>query len=107
MKLINKYGIILRLVKEKDAEYILVTLAEDGYDATFNSKVLRMPFGKYKGLSLKTLDRDNPNYLGWLLEQEWFETKFDYLYNSIMEMGYVPSKLVDYSEEDDYLDAPF
>lgn len=91
---------------EKDAEYMLVTLAEDGYDATLKLKMLRMPFGKYRGLSLKTLDRDNPSYLGWLLEQDWFEVKFDYLYKAIMEMGYTPSKLENYSE-DDYDQIPF
>ena len=90
---------------ERDAEHMLTTLVEDGYDATLTLKMLRMPFGKYKGISLKTLDRDNPNYLGWLLEQDWFEDKFDYLYKAIMEMGYTPSKLMEYPEEDGYLDT--
>ena len=35
-------------------------------------KPYRMPFGKYKGL---TLDELNPEYINFLLIQEWFNSK--------------------------------
>ena len=89
---------------ERDSEYMLVTLAEDGYDATITLETIRMPFGKYEGISIKTLDKENTGYLGWLIEQDWFESKFDYIYKAILDMGYVPSKMFEDSS-DDYLDT--
>jgi len=48
-------------------------------ESTFNesfiesiNKPFRMPFGKYKGL---TLDELNPQYLNFLLIQDWFNSK--------------------------------
>jgi uncharacterized protein (DUF3820 family) len=34
------------------------------------------PFGKYKGQTMKRLIEEQPNYLQWLNEQEFFRTKF-------------------------------
>lgn len=90
---------------DKDSEHMLVTLADDGYDAIITLKTIKMPFGKYKGLSIKTLDKENSGYLGWLIEQDWFEDKYGYIYQAIIEMGYIPSKSFD--DDDAYLDTEY
>lgn len=41
-------------------------------------------FGKYKGSVLSRVLRDR-NYCNWLLEQEWFQNNYQYLYNRIKE----------------------
>ena len=41
-------------------------------------------FGKYKGCTLSRVLRDR-NYCNWLLEQEWFQNNYQYLYNRIKE----------------------
>lgn len=45
-------------------------------------------FGKYKGGNLYSVLRDR-NYCSWLIEQEWFQNNYGYLYNRIKE--YKPS----------------
>jgi hypothetical protein len=44
-------------------------------------------FGKYNGLKLNAVLRDR-SYCNWLLEQEWFQTNYEYLYNRVR--GYDP-----------------
>ena len=39
-------------------------------------------FGKYKGSTLGHVLKDR-NYCSWLLDQEWFENNYEYLYNRI------------------------
>lgn len=39
-------------------------------------------FGKYKGTTLYKVLRDR-NYCKWLLEQDWFQTNYEWLYNRI------------------------
>lgn len=39
-------------------------------------------FGKYKGFNLSTVLKDR-KYCLWLLEQEWFKTQYEYLYNQV------------------------
>lgn len=46
-------------------------------------------FGKYKNKSLKDVLKDR-TYCSWLLEQEWFENSYNYLYNRVKE--YDPCK---------------
>jgi hypothetical protein len=46
-------------------------------------------FGKYKGKYLKDILIDR-KYCFWLLEQDWFQTNYEYLYNKIKE--YEPQK---------------
>lgn len=41
-------------------------------------------FGKYKGGKLEKLLKDR-NYSKWLLQQDWFKTNYEYLYNRIIE----------------------
>jgi hypothetical protein len=41
-------------------------------------------FGKYKGTTLTQVLRDR-SYCKWLLEQEWFQTNYEFLYNRIKE----------------------
>lgn len=41
-------------------------------------------FGKYKGESLYKVLKDR-SYCAWLLEQEWFENNYEYLYNRVKE----------------------
>lgn len=45
-------------------------------------------FGKYKGSSISQVLRDR-SYCKWLLDQEWFITRYEYLYNRVKE--YDPS----------------
>lgn len=44
-------------------------------------------FGKYKGSSLETIFRDR-DYCKWLIEQDWFQNNYEYLYNRVK--GYNP-----------------
>jgi len=46
-------------------------------------------FGKYKDLTLSHMLRDR-KYCTWLLDQEWFRTQYEYLYNRVKE--YDPKK---------------
>ena len=39
-------------------------------------------FGKYKGTTLGRILRDR-SYCNWLLEQDWFENSYEYLYNRV------------------------
>lgn len=41
-------------------------------------------FGKYKGSSLGRVLRDR-SYCGWLLEQDWFQNNYEFLYNRVKE----------------------
>jgi hypothetical protein len=41
-------------------------------------------FGKYKDKTLDDILKDR-NYCKWLLEQEWFQTNYEYLYNRVKE----------------------
>jgi uncharacterized protein (DUF3820 family) len=43
-----------------------------------------MPFGKYKGRLLEELLVDDPAYVEWLADQEWFRTQFEGLYAAII-----------------------
>ena len=40
-------------------------------------------FGKYKGSTLGHMLKDR-NYCKWLLEQDWFHTGYEYLFNRLM-----------------------
>ena len=41
-------------------------------------------FGKYKGFTLGHVLKDR-GYCSWLLEQDWFQNGYEYLYNRIKE----------------------
>lgn len=41
-------------------------------------------FGKFKGLTLKEMLRDR-SYCKWLLDQDWFQKQYEYLYNRVKE----------------------
>lgn len=41
-------------------------------------------FGKYSGMTLARLLRDR-SYCAWLVEQDWFKTNYEFLYNRIRE----------------------
>ena len=41
-------------------------------------------FGKYKGSTLSRVLRDR-KYCAWLLEEDWFKTNYEFLYNRIKE----------------------
>jgi len=41
-------------------------------------------FGKYKDLTLDNVLKDR-NYCKWLVQQEWFEKQYEYLYNRVLE----------------------
>ena len=43
-----------------------------------------IPFGKYRGHLLEEIFDDDPAYLEWLAEQEWFRTKFEVLHAAII-----------------------
>jgi uncharacterized protein (DUF3820 family) len=44
-----------------------------------------MPFGKHKGRLLQEILVDDPPYLEWLAEQEWFRTEFAALHAVIVK----------------------
>jgi hypothetical protein len=41
-------------------------------------------FGKYKGLTLSRVLRDR-SYCKWLVQQDWFQTNYEFLYNRVIE----------------------
>lgn len=41
-------------------------------------------FGKYKGATLDQVLRDRP-YCKWLIDQDWFKSTYEYLYNRVKE----------------------
>lgn len=43
-------------------------------------------FGKYKGSSVTTVIRDR-SYCEWLMDQDWFQTNYEYLYNCIQQFN--------------------
>ena len=62
-------------------------------------------FGKYKGSTLGYMLKDR-NYCKWLLEQEWFQNGYVYLYNRVKD--YNPSvyfiRKDEKDEKQDFLD---
>ncbi len=44
-------------------------------DPSSRPQVPRMPFGKYKDQPLEVL-RQDPRYVDWLLEQDWFREHY-------------------------------
>jgi len=48
----------------------------------------KLPFGKHKWETLKFVNKHDPDYLGWLMIQDWFKEKFEYLYLALEKMGY-------------------
>jgi hypothetical protein len=59
-------------------------------------------FGKYKGSTLTRVLRDRA-YCKWLLEQDWFENQYEWLYNRVKEYNPNSSFLNIIKEEDDFL----
>jgi hypothetical protein len=55
-------------------------------------------FGKYKDKKIETILKDR-KYSKWLLEQDWFEKNYEYLYNRIKD--YNPQKYFINEKEDD------
>jgi hypothetical protein len=45
-----------------------------------------MPFGKYKGMPIKTVI-DDKSYIGWLAEQDWMKSKFSNLLKQLQASG--------------------
>lgn len=62
-------------------------------------------FGKYKGFTLGHMLKDR-NYCKWLLEQEWFQNGYEYLFNRVKD--YNPSlyfiRPIHYNVSTDFLD---
>lgn len=62
-------------------------------------------FGKYKGSTLGRVLRDR-SYCSWLLEQDWFQNNYEYLYNRVKE--YNPKVYFlnpDKGDPDDFIDS--
>jgi len=51
-----------------------------------------VPFGKYKGRLVEELLVDDPAYLQWLSQQDWFRAKFAVLYQVIINRGGEPQE---------------
>lgn len=45
-----------------------------------------MPFGKYAGETLGSIAQEDPQYLGWLCEQDWLQEKFSDLRDEVLEL---------------------
>ena len=45
-----------------------------------------MPVGQHKGQSLRCIFETDRQYLVWCLSQSWFRTKFENLFDIIVEM---------------------
>ena len=46
-------------------------------------------FGKYKNGTLQQLLKDR-SYCTWLLQQEWFQTNYEYFHNRVQEYERMP-----------------
>ena len=55
-------------------------------------------FGKYKNKNLAQLLRDR-KYCAWLIEQEWFQTNYEYLYNRVLNYKPIEFFLIKPSED--------
>lgn len=44
---------------------------------------MKIPFGKYEGESINRVVAKDPEYLEWLIEQEWFQDKYPELLEEI------------------------
>jgi uncharacterized protein (DUF3820 family) len=49
-----------------------------------------LPFGKYKGRLIEEVLIDDPSYLEWLAEQEWFRAEFEGLHAAIINLDAEP-----------------
>lgn len=61
-------------------------------------------FGKYKGKNLEEVLKDR-KYCKWLVEQEWFEKQYEYLYNSVNEYKPLEFFLKEVLNEDNFLES--
>ena len=88
--LISDSAIDAHCVKWKPAR--LEAKAKKAFVATQALKkqleIIRMPFGKYKGVPLSLVDL---LYLDWLLGQEWFMDKFASLYKLVDNYLHLPN----------------
>ena len=57
-------------------------------------------FGKYKGLTLGHVQKDR-GYCKWLVDQDWFQTGYEYLYNRIKDYDPTIYFLVPMEENDE------
>ena len=46
-------------------------------------------FGKYRGKKLEVMLKDR-DYCKWIINEDWFQTNYEYLYNKVLE--YDPRK---------------
>lgn len=61
-------------------------------------------FGKYKDQTIYEVLKDR-KYCKWLLEQEWFQTSYEYLYNRVNEYDPKPYFIVPYiGESEEFID---
>ena len=45
-------------------------------------------FGKYEGVPVEEVCQLHPDYIYWLLRQEWFADKYPDVYDEIISLGY-------------------
>ncbi len=60
-------------------------------------------FGKYKGFTLSRVLRDR-KYCAWLLEEDWFKTNYEFLYNRIKEYNPISYFILPSVEEKNFLE---
>jgi len=64
-----------------------------------------LTFGRYKGSTLGRVLRDR-GYCSWLLEQDWFQNNYEYLYNRVKEYNPKVSFLnPDQGDPEDFIDS--
>jgi hypothetical protein len=51
-----------------------------------------IPFGKHKGKTIEQIQVLDPQYLVWLIAQDWFQAKFIHLHQTIINYGAEPSE---------------
>jgi uncharacterized protein (DUF3820 family) len=56
-----------------------------------------IPFGKYKGRAIDEVLLDDPSYLQWLTQQDWFRAKFVVLHQTIINRGAEPEETPDHN----------
>ena len=67
-----------------------------------NLNLNTITFGKYRGKDLKDVLKDR-KYCSWLLEQDWFQNQYEYLYNRVFEYNPVSFFFENISTEEPFI----
>jgi uncharacterized protein (DUF3820 family) len=82
VKEIVKEAITNRGWTESEADQMISRIANGGGDSPPESTMM-MPIGKHKGELIQDILIDDPQYLHWLVAQDWTEENYPLLFEEI------------------------